>query len=215
MTVNHLRVINTHQSVLANQIFTLTFRVLSLALREERGLHLQIVLKGQCLQGVIQRGGRREDDSIGNHVGVDDSRIEQIRSRWGLESFVDGHKVGVESVAAEHVALVRGHYDLAKLLDLVLAQVQALGVRDHLEGGEAVGVLQRAPRQNGERLKDLLNNMQVLFPSELVLHHQVGAAPQHLSIVNVNGVLAAFSLPGYVKRWVALQISGNLEFQIL
>lgn len=198
-----------------NQSLGLTLRVLSLGLREERDLHFEIVLEGERFQGLVQRSGGREDDAVGNDMGVDDTRVKQVRPWRRDESLVDGDEVRVEAVGVEDLLLGRANHLLDELPDAVAPNVQVLPVRQQLEGSESVLVLHRGAGGLLQRLEHLVNHVQVLFLALLVLHHQVRVSTHDHRIVDVDGVVATLSFPGDVQRWIVVQIRGNHITQVL
>lgn len=193
----------------------LTLRVLSLGLRVERDLHLQVVLERECLQGFVQGSGRCEDDTIRHHMSVNDSRIEEIRSRWWPEALIDGDEVRVESIRVEHFLLGCSQDSVAELPDAVASDVQTLPFRQQLEGIKTVEIVQRRLGQFRQRMQHFVNNVQELFLSQLVLHDQVRVSPEHHRIVNVNGVVSSLSLPGDVQWRVATHVGRYLSTQSL
>lgn len=193
----------------------LTLGVLPLGLREERDLHLQIVLEGERCQGLVEGSGRCEDDSIRHHVGIDDAGVEEVRAWRRLETLINRDEIGMESVCVEHFLLGRANHLVAKLLDLVAANVQTLPVGQQLEGREAVDVVQRGLGKFCQRVKHLIDDVQVLLLAQFVLHDQIGVSPHNHRIVDVNGIVATLPLTGDVQRWISTHIRGNLSGQVL
>lgn len=184
--------------------------MLPFGLGEERDLDFKVVLEGGRFQGFVKGSGRRENHFLGNHVGINDTRIEQIRTWWRLESFVHGDKVGVEAVGVEHPLLGCAQDPIAKLLDLVTTDVQTLPVREQLEGRESVNVVQRGFGQLTQRLQHLVDDMEVLALAQLILHHEIRVAAHNHCVVDVDHIVAALWLPGDVQRWVAAHVGGDL-----
>lgn len=187
----------------------------ALGLREERHFNLQIVLKGERLQGFVQWGSSCEDDAVWHHMGIDYARIEQVRAWRRFESLVDGNEVCVEANRVEDLLLLSANHFVAKLLDLVPSDLQTVPMGQQLERSESVGVLYRGPWLLRQRLQHLLNHVHVLCLAQVVCRNGIGLGAVDHRIVDEDHVMASLTLPRDVQRRVSAQVRRDLGAQAL